>query len=1375
MNEWKINRAGVINFWYYDDEEFVFDDGRLLLRGANGSGKSVTMQSLVPLLFDGNKSPERLDPFGSRARKMESYLLSDGLDLEERTGYLFLEFAKPGSDRYLSIGMGMRARKNMPLQTWYFIIWDNRRLGSSYDISLYKDLGVKIPLTQRELENRIATGGQVFKRQKEYKAAVNEHLFGYADLTDFEELIELLIQIRSPKLSKEFKPTTIYEIMQNSLVTLTDDDLRPMSEAIENMDEIKIKIEALEGSKRALGRIETAYTKYNQYMLVNKAKRYQQQQQRLFEVAREQQNLQRKKEEDSRLLSELQNEIEGLQEEEIKLKKQEASLGEHDVSRLVNEKGELVTAAQGEKSRMENKEKQLSAEEEREIDFSNREKELNDKEATISLELRRSFEELSSLAEAMQFDEHAFMQNEYESAVDERYDFSHHGRQIDRYRGQLKEGLKIIRSREDAGRKHDEQLKKLDESVAKKEKQERKVRDYEGQFGEIKEQFAEDAFGWSKNNEVLDLAKEVLTETVDRAYRYGGQYRYDEILDPVRGAYESFRGDVQGELSRIRGLMQIENQGLMDKQQKLRDLLQMEEPEPERSEAVTKNRNRLRELNIPHISLYKALEFHKGTDQTLIDRLEEGFTDLGILDALIIEPDYQEQVLAMDPGMADKYIFAQPALLSHNLTDFLIPGDDNDKVSAETINNVLESIFQHEDGNHLYISESGTYGMGIIQGKTSGQAKARFIGYQSRKAYKEQMVEEMKEAIVIIEKTIRQMEQMASVQQEKLVGGASDWARFPAEDDLQVAFEDLRKEKSKLEDYLREESENREKTREIYSHLKALEIQVAEKTKGFYINRNSRDYEEAVDTAESYVDEYRQMLLQEEKRSHMLELLRGLKESRQHLYDRMDDLRYELNHLERSLRQHLSRLDTIEQELKLTDAQDIMNQLEQCQRRLKEIPTILRRNIQEHADLRSSCASIDKDMVVLGNRCLEAQWKLDLYERVFREELALGYLLEENAEEPPSEMADKILGTYDAVLEEGKGVLELWSSLNEKYLKEQGELAEYNLKRKDLFTDTLQVAIRELGPENSFTMNPEEEELHIKRIDIFARMQGKEVSFYELVNDLEQQIEVQGSLLSEQDRKLFEDILINSVSKLISSKIYHSEKWVAKIDELMGGMKTSMGMNFNLRWVTKKAESEDQLSTRELVSILKGEQSLLTLEQREKLIRHFRSKIQYSKVRAEDGVDQRSFLAIMKEILDYRKWFEFRLFYTKKGENKKELTNSAFFTFSGGEKAMAMYVPLFSAVYAKYQGGRPDCPKVISLDEAFAGVDEKNIQDMFRLLVELKLSFIANSQVLFGDYETVPALSIYELIRPENVTFVTIIRYHWNGKVRQLITENEDE
>ena len=150
-----------------------------------------------------------------------------------------------------------------------------------------------------------------------------------------------------------------------------------------------------------------------------------------------------------------------------------------------------------------------------------------------------------------------------------------------------------------------------------------------------------------------------------------------------------------------------------------------------------------------------------------------------------------------------------------------------------------------------------------------------------------------------------------------------------------------------------------------------------------------------------------------------------------------------------------------------------------------------------------------------------------------------------------------------------------------------------------------------------------------------------------------------------------------------------------------------------------------------------------------------------------------SFYQVMKETLDYRKWFEFQLYSQKTGEKQKELTNSVFGTFSGGEKAMSMYVPLFSAVVAKYEGGRPDAPRLISLDEAFAGVDNRNIRDMFRLMTEFSFNFIINSQVLWGDCDTLDALAIYQLERPENAKFVTVMPYLWNGHYKENLEDEE--
>ena len=100
---------------------------------------------------------------------------------------------------------------------------------------------------------------------------------------------------------------------------------------------------------------------------------------------------------------------------------------------------------------------------------------------------------------------------------------------------------------------------------------------------------------------------------------------------------------------------------------------------------------------------------------------------------------------------------------------------------------------------------------------------------------------------------------------------------------------------------------------------------------------------------------------------------------------------------------------------------------------------------------------------------------------------------------------------------------------------------------------------------------------------------------------------------------------------------------------------------------------------------------------------------------------------------------------------------------------MAMYVPLFAAVNAQYK--KADCeehPRMIALDEAFAGVDDKNISSMFELVHKMDFDYIMNSQSLWGCYETVRGIKIAELHRPMNSQIVTVIRYLWNGHERIL-------
>lgn len=212
-----------------------------------------------------------------------------------------------------------------------------------------------------------------------------------------------------------------------------------------------------------------------------------------------------------------------------------------------------------------------------------------------------------------------------------------------------------------------------------------------------------------------------------------------------------------------------------------------------------------------------------------------------------------------------------------------------------------------------------------------------------------------------------------------------------------------------------------------------------------------------------------------------------------------------------------------------------------------------------------------------------------------------------------------------------------------------------------------------------------------------------------------------------------------------------------------------MGLTFSLDWKPKTAEDDAELDTAELEQILLRDKELLTMEDISQVAAHFRSKIQTEKMKQEETGGVVNYMELVRETLDYRKWFEFRMSYRKEEEAKKPLTNAAFNRFSGGEKAMAMYIPLFAAVNAQYQKAeKMDYPRIIALDEAFAGVDDKNISSMFDLVHILDFDYIMNSQALWGCYENVRGLRIAELLRPLNSRIVTVIRYTWNGHERIL-------
>src|SRR5437773_12547204 len=107
---WQPLRCGLVNLYKYDREEFHYENGRLLLRGNNGTGKSRVLALQLPFLLDGEVNPERLEPDADPSRKMEWNLLMGRYP--DRTGYTWIEFGRRDAashDLYLTLGCGLSA------------------------------------------------------------------------------------------------------------------------------------------------------------------------------------------------------------------------------------------------------------------------------------------------------------------------------------------------------------------------------------------------------------------------------------------------------------------------------------------------------------------------------------------------------------------------------------------------------------------------------------------------------------------------------------------------------------------------------------------------------------------------------------------------------------------------------------------------------------------------------------------------------------------------------------------------------------------------------------------------------------------------------------------------------------------------------------------------------------------------------------------------------------------------------------------------------------------------------------------------------------------------------------------------------------------
>lgn len=94
---------------------------------------------------------------------------------------------------------------------------------------------------------------------------------------------------------------------------------------------------------------------------------------------------------------------------------------------------------------------------------------------------------------------------------------------------------------------------------------------------------------------------------------------------------------------------------------------------------------------------------------------------------------------------------------------------------------------------------------------------------------------------------------------------------------------------------------------------------------------------------------------------------------------------------------------------------------------------------------------------------------------------------------------------------------------------------------------------------------------------------------------------------------------------------------------------------------------------------------------------------------------------------------------------------------------MMLHLPLFAAAASFYEAAGPTAPRLILLDEAFAGIDRETRAQLMGLLREFDLDFMMTSFEEWGFYQQLDGLSTYNLSRERGMKGVYADWFLWDG------------
>jgi len=1353
---WRPERLILRDWWHWRDQEFGFAHGRLALTGQNAGGKSSLLALTIPVLLDGRTEPARLDPAQSRDRFLHYYLLGadgaeagnpDAFRYEARTGYIALEFYHTVEQRFLTIGMGVTASRSNPrriVDWWGFLLLKGQRLGRDFDVRGADDTC----LGRREFARLLGDGGIVVTEKSEYQRLVNDHLFGFQG-DDFDALIAMLLQARRPKLGEQAGPDKVCDLLRRSLPGISPDRLSRVGEVVNNIEEYRRNLADVTAKAEAVGRVDAALYALAEVLVQEAAGQYLSVQGQLGHVVGKLKEARESLLDADEGLAALEEQRQKRDQEQAALKAEVEELRQSEGVDLQERLQEAKEKAAEAIRRVADLEERLAAERKRLEQVEGDQRRVAEDFAHRRRALADEIESLARAAEGLGW--HGAARELREAgqaivvlAVDDPPEvlegagpdpgLALEAEDLQRGFARAAEARRALDEADRAFAMAQTRIEELRKDFGRAADALEAAKD---QADDAREDLIRQLSHWQEQSPALapgdmDVARLAARVRDLDAPPAGGVH---ELVEPIaelaarRKEQFAARVDAAEQERRVAQLR-------VDRLKERLAEIEADPGDPPRSEVRARARRSLPDRLRP---LFRWARFRPDVPPDVQARVEAAVLEAGWLDLLVFPEGDDGAGGAWAGAPVDARLQPRP-VAGPSLLTVLEPEPDAPPAVAAA----LASIGWGEGSGDRWVAPDGRWRNGVAEGQVGPwvEGEAGYLGEENRRRRRERRLREVGEALRHVQDTLAQAEAerqaaeaaIQAVDAELKALQRLSWQRlFDALGTVRLRAEEAQRAQERVE---------AEKPK-----LAKAEAVLHDRTVAFH--RAAADlpgaaeltYEGLVQRRHEFADLGRKigaLTAPAEALVRLAESYRSLVAHLQHGRQIMAGLERDHELARRNHAAAAAAVETLERQLADPDVRARQQRLERALSRLRDLEEEERASQKRRGGLETQRDTARERIAEYEPQ--EAELRRDLARRleVVRERLRLHPLLAPHLQALDQEGSVNIMHRLARLVDA--------ADLEEVKRQRLGELNQVVYAEQD--------TLRDYVP----TWNREHTSLSFQydRVPVTAT---------QLRERLELRAREYAELMEEEQRKLYEDIIYEGILDELRRLIRAARDFTRRTNEKLKGLQLSDGEQLSLRLSMLPPDRMPGARIAHELEQMEQGSRWLDDEKRAVLLSTIKEEVERVREEARASGEEIGYQEAVARALDYRNWFEYELLSRMPGASAAvPIRTRGFGRRSTSAKAWALAVPVLAGVAARYDASpRSDLPRLVALDEAFAGFDTNNQENYLAFLSQLGFCWIITTPDELPYSQSLSAAMTYRLSLEGNLH--TAFPILWNGSV----------